>query len=237
MPRLLIAHSSNIYANRLVRQLAGRFDICVCCNGYQAAAALDSFRPDVLILSTCITHKDALSILLEATHRPGFILVVTNYLTPRTENRLYGLGVHRILLMPSARDICSALDNCLDTPEDTPNTLYQVQMHLRKLNLPIQMEGFAQICSAVSLLLQDSNQTLSKHIYPNVAKLHSSTDQRAVEHAIRNCIRAGWKHRDDATWALYFQPQPDRKSACPTNRQFLYTLAGLIQQKFLKDAP
>lgn len=237
MPRLLIAHSSSIYANRLIRQLGGRFDICVCCNGCQAADALDSFRPDVLILSTCITHKDALSILLEANHTPGFILVVTNYLTPQMENRLYGLGVHRILLMPSAGDICSALHDCPDTPEDTPNTLYQVQMHLRKLHLPVHMEGFAQICSAVSLILQDSGQTLSKHIYPNVAKLQGSTDQRAVEHAIRNCIRAGWKHRDDAIWALYFPPQPDGNIPCPTNRQFLYTLAGQIRQKYLKDAP
>lgn len=237
MPRLLIAHSSNIYANRLVRQLAGRFDICVCCNGYQAADALDSFLPDVLILSTCITHKDALSILMESAHTPSFILVVTNFLSPQAETQLYSLGVHRILLMPSANDVCNALDSCLDAPENTPNILFQVQMHLRKLNLPVQMEGFAQICTAVSLILQDSGQTLSKHIYPAVAKLHNRTDHRAVEHAIRTCIQAGWKHRDSDLWDEYFPPHPGGKILCPTNRHFLCALVWKIQQQFLKYAP
>ena len=237
MPRLLIAHSSHVYANRLARLLTNRFDVRICCNGCQAANILDSFQPDVLILSTCITHKDALSILLDATHTTRFILVVTNFLTPQAENQLYSLGVHKILLMPSVHDVCNALTGCLDTPESTPNTLYQVQMHLRKLNLPIQMEGFAQICTAVSLLMQDVGQTLSKHIYPAVAKLQGSTDQRAVEHTIRNCIKAGWKNRDDSIWAMYFPPKQDQHIPCPSNRQFLCALAGQIRQQFLKDAP
>jgi hypothetical protein len=139
--------------------------------------------------------------------------------------------------MPSADTIRSTLNSCLDVPEPAANAEHLVYTHLRKLNIPLQLDGFDQICSAVPLLLQAPRQTLSKHIYPVVAQIHNVSDQRAVEHAIRSSIQAGWKDRDESVWCSYFPPSPGKQLSCPTNRQFLYTLAELVHQALFKDTP
>ena len=234
MPRLLIAHSSEFYAQMLARSLAGQYEICVCCDGAELVGAVDSFLPDILLLSASICRKDALSVLWEISHAPRFILVITNYLSSYTQRRLCNLGAHHVLLMPSADTICSVLKNCLDEPEPAPSAEHLTQIHLRKLKLPYHLEGFDQICTAVALLLQTPNQTLSKHIYPTVAQVHRISDQRAVEHSIRGCIQAGWKEHDDAIWANYFPANPDGQIPCPTNRQFLSALAMQVRQVLLK---
>lgn len=237
MSRLLIAHSSEIFVQNLLHRLDGSFDTRICSDGNRVSFLLDTFHPDILILSTAIYCKDALTILRELVDPPQFILVVTNFLPAHMESLLYSLGVHRILLMPSADTVSTVLSTCLETPKPTQNPEQLVRCQLRKLNLPSHMAGFAQICTAVPLLLQESTQTLSKHIYPAVAKIHNISDQRAVEHDIRNCIQSGWKERDDAVWAGYFPPNPEGQIPCPSNRQFLYALAVRIRQALLTDAP
>ena len=236
MHRLLIAHSSEPYIQSLVRRLEGHYEICACCDGLQTAAALESFAPDVLVLSTALPRKDALAVLTEAVHRPRFILVLTNYLPTQQESKLCRLGVCQVLLMPTADTVCAALNGCLDRPEPAPTAQQLVYAHLRRLSIPLHLEGFEQICTAVPLLLENPKHTLSKHIYPAVAGIHRVSDQRAVEHSIRNSIHAGFHDGEEAVWAEYFPPAPGGQIHCPKNRLFLYTLADLVRQALLTEA-
>lgn len=237
MHRLLIAHSSEPYIQSLVRRLEGHYEICVCRDGLQTAAALDSFAPDILVLSTSLPRKDALAVLTEADHRPRFVLALTNYLPTQQESKLCQLGVHQVLLIPSADTVCAALNGCLDRPEPAPTAQQLVYGHLRRLCIPLHLDGFDQICTAVPLLLENPKQTLSKHIYPAVARIHRLSDQRAVEHSIRKGIQTGFRRGEKAVWAEYFPPAPDGRLSCPKSRFFLYTLADRVRQALLTETP
>lgn len=234
MRRLLIVNSSEVYALSLARKLGNDFDIRICCDGAQACAMADAFSPEVLILHTAMPRKDGLSILQEISCRPALVIATTNHLDPQDERRLMAFGARKILLMPTAASVYLCIHSML--AEQTQNRFwhsvpYLTRLHLHILNFQPHLEGFAQLCAAIPMRLQEPNQPLTKQLYPAVAKIVGVSDGRAVEHSIRKSICAAWQQRDDLVWARYFPPDAAGQIPCPSNNRFLSVLAQIIQQE------
>ena len=230
MLRVLIGHSSELFARSIAKKLGSAFESRICLDGTQIGRLLDSYQPDILILHGVMPRKDAVTILCEHPVLPKITLVTVNFLTEEMEWRLRSLGVSQILLMSSPTEVVRYLQTLAAQAEDSTDE-YRVRMHLLALNFDTNLDGFRLICSAVPLLIKDPSQTLSKHIYPAVAKMHNLTDQRAVEHSIRNSIEKAWRHRSDAVWQRFFAPDASGQVACPSNRKMLTALAQWIAVK------
>ena len=233
MFRVLIGHSSAVFARCVAQKLGDDFETQICLDGRQMGHLLDSYQPDVLILHSAMPHKDSLTILSERPVLPQLTLVTTNYLSSQMEWKLSCLGVQRVMLMPSPSEVAAMLDSFLPLIRESncDGDTYRVRLHLMALNFDTHLDGFRLICTAVALLRKDLSQTLSKHIYPVVAKIHNMTDQRAVEHSIRNSIDKAWRHRDERVWMRFFPPDNAGKIKCPTNRKMLTSLAQWITIK------
>ena len=233
MLRVLIGHSSELFAQSIAKKLGDGFDYRICLDGSKIGQLLDSYRPDILILHGVMPRKDTMTILCEHPMLPRITLVTVNYLSADAEWRLRSLGVRQVLLMPSPGEVVQCLQGILsrvgELERDTDS--YRVRMHLLALNFDTHLEGFRLICSAVPMLMKDPGQTLSKHIYPAVAKQHELTDQRAVEHSIRNSIEKAWRRRDESVWLRFFPADASRHITCPSNRKVLTTLAEWIALK------
>lgn len=102
----------------------------------------------------------------------------------------------------------------------------QVRQMLLELGVPIHRSGFRQLCAAVSLCAAAPGISITKELYPRIAKQFGQADWRNTEHTIRNAISAAWRNRTPAVWEAYF-PHYDR---CPTNKQFISMLAMRIDQ-------
>ena len=50
MLRVLICHSSELFARSIAKKLGSTFDWCICLDGTQVGQLLDSYQPDILIL-------------------------------------------------------------------------------------------------------------------------------------------------------------------------------------------
>lgn len=101
----------------------------------------------------------------------------------------------------------------------------QIANILRGLNMAVHRVGYKQLTIAILRYKQDATQSLTKEIYPYVAKCQGYSDWRAVEHSIRVSIMHAWNDRDPEVWERYF---PNQKRF-PSNKQFIATIAELLQ--------
>lgn len=96
---------------------------------------------------------------------------------------------------------------------------------LCKLNVPIYLTGYRQLCVAIPIFAKDITQTMCNELYPAVAKAIGYYDWRSIEFSIRRAIVAAWERRDPDVWEEYFPGF----TKVPTNKQFIATLAMRIK--------
>jgi len=100
-----------------------------------------------------------------------------------------------------------------------------VLLDLGRLNVPVYLVGYHQLCVAITLFAKDIMQPMCGELYPAVAKALGYTDWRAIEYSIRRVILAAWDRRNPEVWEEYF---PGGQRA-PSNKQLIATLAMRIK--------
>ena len=103
-----------------------------------------------------------------------------------------------------------------------------VSYTLRRLGFPTYRNGFQCLQYAIPRFCQDPGQSITKELYPYVAKQLRLTGWMAVEKAVRVEISAAWKNRDPKKWEELF---PGYKKA-PSNKQLIATLAEFILEHY-----
>ena len=101
----------------------------------------------------------------------------------------------------------------------------QVQVMLHALGIAVHRRGYQQLCIGIPLYARDVTQSLTKELYPTIARELGYPDWRSVERAIRSAICDAWGNSRSAVWAVYF---PDARKP-PSNKEFIATLAERIQ--------
>ena len=101
----------------------------------------------------------------------------------------------------------------------------QVRIILREFGIAVHRRGYRQLCIGIPLYARDVTQSLTKELYPNIAKYLGYPDWRSVERTIRSAICDAWGNSRPAVWAAYF---PNAKKP-PSNKEFIATLAERIQ--------
>lgn len=101
----------------------------------------------------------------------------------------------------------------------------QTKAMLLHLQFPVHRNGYKQLCIAVPIYAQDPFQSLTKELYPAIARQLGFSDGKAVEHCIRDCILYAYEHRDPEVWEQYFT----NAQKAPSNKQFLSTLAERLK--------
>lgn len=96
---------------------------------------------------------------------------------------------------------------------------------LHELGLSIHRLGYKQLCVAIPCFAINDEQSLTKELYPYIAKQFGYEDWHAVEHAMRFVILSAWENRDPDVWEKYF---PNAKKP-PSNKCFIATLAERLK--------
>ena len=234
MQKLLIADPSEEFCNGLASALGGLYEVRICRDGAQVMAALAAFRPDRLIIDLMLPGMDGLG-FLQAVAAAGLntlILPVCSYYSTYIAYALEEMGIHYLMQKPCRPEAVAArlIDLQRRTaeasqPEDAINST------LLMLGLRSDLCGYPCVYTALRLLLEDPGQSVTKQLYPSVAKVCGGTATR-VERAIRTVIQDAWLRRDDPLWQLYFSPDQHGRNRCPTNSVFLFRLAaGLLSKQ------
>lgn len=228
MLRLLIAESSVLFAGLLQDRLLADMQVEVCHDGEEALRLLQSFQPDAMILNLQLPRKDGFTLLRQASYVPRVILAVSGFISTSVQQTAYSLGVSQLVLMPSANTVITHLTTLLqqaDDPDREPDLRELARYHLQQLNFLPHLDGYKDLTVALPLFFADPEQTLSKELYPAVAKIMGHSDARAVERSIRLAITRAWKTRDPAVWQKYFPAE----QGCPKNKLFLARICEMMK--------
>lgn len=97
--KILIAVQSKAIAALLTSSLS-MHDVHTCDTGTDALAALETHRPDALLLDLTLPVMDGLTVLGKTSFRPHAILALTNLATPAVLQAAADAGVQDMILIP-----------------------------------------------------------------------------------------------------------------------------------------
>lgn len=103
----------------------------------------------------------------------------------------------------------------------------EVTKEMLNLGIPAHLKGYQYVRTSVMIILQDEMAVTSptKLLYPQVAKIHETTDQK-VERDIRYVIEIVW-NRSPEHFNEYFN---SKWTVRPTNSEFLAALKEVVKQ-------
>ena len=87
----------------------------------------------------------------------------------------------------------------------------QIHRFLYWLGVPSGYNGYLPLVESLAILAADPSQSITKVLYPEVAKRIGSGPQ-AVERNIRSALERAWKIRNVERWQLLFPDLDDRPS-------------------------
>lgn len=101
---------------------------------------------------------------------------------------------------------------------------------LHEIGIPAHIKGYQYLRDAIAMSVQEDDTLISvtKVLYPTIAKQHNTTSSR-VERAIRHAIEVAWERgRLDAIFELFGYTVSSGKGK-PTNSEFIALVADKIR--------
>lgn len=236
--RMLIVDPSEEFRNSLADALRGAYQIRLCGDGIQAQALLREFSPDILVLDLVLPGYDGLSLLqwaLERDIRP-MVLATTRFFGDYVLESLERMGVGYVMVKPCdlgavVRRIGDMSSRIQPREVAHPDPRNQTSGLLLALGVPTKLRGYAYLREAILLMMCDPTQSITKELYPEVARLCGCAPSH-VERSIRSAVAAAWERRDDQLWRLYFQPDENGQILRPSNGAFITRLADSLAAQF-----
>lgn len=235
-PRLLIAEASEDLRSLLSDLFRSKFQICCCTDGYEAQKQIPGFSPDVMVVDVLISGIDGITLLqwvADQGLRPR-VLLTTRLPSEFIMSAAQRLGVSYVMLKPWDTGALAARVeelSCATQSEtrEMNDPVSQVSGLLLNLGVRPKLRGFACLREAVLLSAREEHQSVTKVLYPEVAKRCGCRGAH-VERNIRSAIDAAWSKRDENIWRLYFSPDSRGNVERPTNAAFISRLADSIRR-------
>lgn len=240
--KLLIADNDDIFRTALADALKMRYEVLCCRDGKEALSLLQQENPDIFVLDLLLPKLDGISLLHAAAQAGIFpkIFAVTSFFNTYILNALAQLDIFYLMRKPC--DIAATVARIddpqpeLSLPAKCPASSKIAVIHLlHTLGIPAKLDGYTYLQEAIVLFIQDPSQSITKELYPAVARRCGSAAMH-VERSIRNAISAAWCCHDDALWQQIF---PANSSGClsrPTNGTFISQLAEYLRLQEERNA-
>lgn len=234
MLKLLIADYDEDSCRQISAALGASYQIRICHNGSDALDALREYLPDLMILDILLPGIDGISLLQKASEegRMPIVLAVSRFLSDYIIESCSRLGVSYLMSKPcNLTSVIQRLSDLVlqsDAPTSAPDPRSIVNGMLLNLGFSTKLKGFACLREAILLMAEDLNQSVTKELYPTLAKRQGCTSEQA-ERLIRSAIENAWKSRDPQAWEPYFPNQLKR----PTNLSMISRMASALLEKHL----
>lgn len=98
-----------------------------------------------------------------------------------------------------------------------------VKCALIQLYIPTDSKGYRCLAITIPMYHEEPEQSLTKEIYPAVARRFGYRSWKRVEKQIRDAIEAGWEKGNPEVWEMYF---PGGKR--PSNGEFISKLSEML---------
>ncbi len=218
-------------------------------DGLKVVSTVKSEKPDVLIADVFMPNIDILGVLdemekIDIKSRP-LVMALSSYANPRLEKEILESGATYYFIKPI--DINMMAERIIKLSgwrnETTPlkvdnNTLSDSELEvmitdiIHQIGVPAHIKGYHYLREAIILSIKNSDiiNSVTKLLYPTVAKKYSTTSSR-VERAIRHAIEVAWDRGDIDVLNSYFGYTIQNERGKPTNSEFIAMISDKLRLK------
>lgn len=100
----------------------------------------------------------------------------------------------------------------------------EIALVLRALGFSPWHVGYRMLCEAIPRYRENRDQSITKELYPVVARHFGNRSGCTAERAIRYAVAEAWNHGNRAAWEGYF-PGGTKP---PSNLRFIATVADTL---------
>lgn len=250
--KILIADENPEFRRNCRNALFSKGIKCVdeASNGDEALTLIQNRHPDFVLVDIWLPKKDCIQLVncvkeldFAPDNPPSFILLsmITN---KNLFNEAIESGVDFCMTKPLDIDILEDRINRIHTLHRPSlvttgrNTLLprtndleaQVTSIIHQIGVPAHIKGYQYLRSAIIITIEDNDiiNSVTKVLYPSVAKMYSTTSSR-VERAIRHAIEVAWDRGDVEVLNSYFGYTIQNNRGKPTNSEFIAMIADSIR--------
>ena len=218
-------------------------------DGQTALVKIKNLKPSLVIMDLMLAKCGGITVLSqlkESTDYSPIVMVITGQASKSLLQQASAFGVSYFLTKPvSGNTVAETVDKIYMSYEHNSklkrnkqqtakahNLELQVTDIIHKMGIPAHILGYRYLRSAIMLAINDTNAmcSVTKILYPTVAKQHSTTPSR-VERAIRHAIDLAWQRGDMNVISSYFGCTVSGVRGKPTNSEFIALISDNIRVK------
>lgn len=259
--RVVIADDNELMLDMISTILKNDEDIEVVAeltDGLNILSIIREKRPDIVLLDLVMPMLDGLGVMEQVRKNsdsldkiPAFIVITAAKQESITENA-FSLGASYYILKPFDSEILltrikqTANDLRTKQMEGKNQVVYENKLMTKKNNLeadvtniiheigvPAHIKGYQYLRDAIMMSVNDSDvlNSITKILYPTIAKQHKTTPSR-VERAIRHAIEVAWSRGKMDTINELFGYTVSNGKGKPTNSEFVALIADKIRLEY-----
>lgn len=214
----------------------------VAKDGKILLSKIESVRPDVVVMDSFMPNLDALCVIeeLKTKDYKPLIMVMSSTDNQRFEQEILNTGADYYFLKPFDIEVMAQRISQLtgwsrdraDMTSIRDNNDLQVTVSeiMHQIGVPAHIKGYQYLREAIVLSINDSEMmsSVTKVLYPTVAKMYSTTSSR-VERAIRHAIEVAWDRGDVDVLSSYFGYTIQNSRGKPTNSEFIAMISDKLR--------
>ena len=249
--KIVIADDSTEFSKNCAKSLTGYgMDVILAQkDGLNIISKIKSEKPDIVLSEVFMPNLDILGVLgeikkLDVKDRP-LVMVMSGFANARLEKEILEAGAcyyflkpfdlnfmaQRIIQMSGWKNETAPIvvkNNCISDSE----LELMVTEIIHQIGVPAHIKGYHYLREAILLSIKNSEiiNSVTKLLYPTVAKNHSTTSSR-VERAIRHAIEVAWDRGDIDVLNSYFGYTIQNDRGKPTNSEFIAMISDKLRLK------
>ncbi len=216
--------------------------VLIAKDGKAVLSKVASTHIDVIVMDAFMANLDALGVvnsLNESDSKP-FIMIMSSSDNQRFEQEILSAGADYYFLKPFDVNMLaqritqftgwSKNKKDVSTLSETNDLQVTVSEIMHQIGVPAHIKGYQYLREAIVLSINDSEMmsSVTKVLYPTVAKMYSTTASR-VERAIRHAIEVAWDRGDVDVLSSYFGYTIQNTRGKPTNSEFIAMISDKLR--------
>ncbi len=244
--KVLIADESAQFGKKCQNELrnAGFEVVLTAKDGGRVISVIDSQHFDVVLMDAFMPNGDAIEVLEHMNNslsEKPLVAILSSIDSQDFEEQMINAGANYYFIKPvNAESVAKrivSLASWKTEKKKRERTLFSdsdidvvISDIMRQIGVPAHIKGYQYLRTAIKLSVNDSEMlsSVTKLLYPTVAKMYSTTASR-VERAIRHAIEVAWDRGDVDVLSSYFGYTIQSQRGKPTNSEFIAMIADKLK--------
>lgn len=247
--KIVIADNSTELGQSCAKALKSYgMDVILCQkDGQEVLKKIKAEKPDVVLADVFMPNLDIIGVLngikgIDGKERP-MVMAMSSFDNQRLEKETLDAGASYYFLKPF--DINTMAERIIqlsgwkneispvvvkDNVVTDPELELMVTEIIHQIGVPAHIKGYHYLREAIILSVKNSDiiNSVTKLLYPTVAKNHGTTSSR-VERAIRHAIEVAWDRGDIDVLNSYFGYTIQNDRGKPTNSEFIAMISDKLR--------